>query len=125
MSKPQVVVWYDRYCRVAVALAALAGAAGLFLAAQPDWVASSLGVAPLAARVLSALWAGVMAFLGLVHVAALMTPPSPWAWKIHAVVLGVGLTTILLWPAALPLLFYWFREDTRAYFHSPQRAAAG
>lgn len=62
------------------------------------------------------LCALLLAFLSLVRVVTLRTPPSPFAWRINAILLGLDLSTLILWPFALPLLVQWLKKDTKAAF---------
>lgn len=120
---PPVVLWYGRYCQAAVALFTVAALYGVRIGAHRVELAGRWGVDAEVVVVFGVLWAVTLLFLAFVHYAALRTPRSPWAWKIHAVVLGIGLTTLVLWPAALPLLVYWLKPATREYFGvaSPKR----
>jgi hypothetical protein len=113
---PAVVRWYGRYCQAALALFVAAAFISVAVLLRRESLAADWGVALPAVDVFAVLWAATMLFLGSVHYAALRTPRAPWAWKIHAVVLGVGLTTLVLWPVALPLLFQWFKPETKAFF---------
>jgi hypothetical protein len=115
-SIPKVVVWYERYCQAAVALLLSGSALGFYaLWARVD-LAESLEVDPSVMAVFGGLWILTLLFLAFVHFAALRSPRAPWAWKIHAIVLGVGMTTLVLWPAALPLMWYWMKPGTKQYF---------
>ncbi len=77
------------------------------LAAQWAWD-------PVAVLLFGSVFVVAAFFLSVVHIAAMATPPSPEAWKIKAIVLGLDLTTLILWPLALPLLVFWFKPDVKA-----------
>jgi hypothetical protein len=115
-AAPRVIEAYRFYCG---AVAGLYGAGALlgpvFLLGRVGF-ARDLGVDVTAFVFFALLWTVTMAFLALVHVAARATPPSPFAWRIHAIVLGLDLTTLILWPLALPLLWQWLKPDVRRYF---------
>jgi len=91
--------------------------------AREQW-AVRLEVDPIAVGLFGGLWTATLLFLAFVHFAALRTPRTPWAWKIHALIIGIGLTTLVLWPLAVPLLWLWLKPQTRAFFGvqtSPQK----
>lgn len=69
---------------------------------------------PVAVLLFGSVFVLASLFLSVVHIAAMATPPSPEAWKIKAIVLGLDLTTLILWPLALPLLVFWFKPDVKA-----------
>jgi hypothetical protein len=69
---------------------------------------------PIAVLLFGSVFVLAALFLSVVHIAAMATPPSPEAWKIKAVVLGLDLTTLILWPLALPLLVFWFKPEIKA-----------
>ena len=116
---PAVVVWYGRYCQAAIALFSLASLIGVRIVWSRASFAAAWEVEPGIAGAFGALLTLTLAFFAFVHFAALRTPRSQWAWKIHAIVLGIGLTTLVLWPAAVPLLWYWLKPETRRFFGVP------
>jgi hypothetical protein len=113
---PKVVVWYQRYCQAAVALFLLGSGLGVYAISARNSLAETVGVDPVAMGIFGLLWILTLNFLALVHFAALRSPRAPWAWKIHAIVLGVGMTTLVLWPVALPLMWYWMKPETKLFF---------
>jgi len=112
---PAAVRWYANYCRFVAAVAALAACGGAWVVVGREDVAEALGVEPFAIAWVGGLWALTWIFFAFVHVAALKTPPAAWAWRLHTVIIGMGLTTLVLWPLALPLLYYWVKPNVRAY----------
>lgn len=118
---PAVVRWYARYCQFAVALFAAASLVGVRVIGTRAALAEQWGIDPTAVGMFGGLWILTLLFLAFVHFAALRTPATPWAWKIHAIVLAIGLTTLVLWPVALPLIWYWLKPETKAFFGVPTR----
>lgn len=121
---PRAVTWYQRYCQAVMALFVSASFGGVFAALRRDALAERLELAPEAVVIFAALWGLTCLFLAFVHFAALRTPRSPWAWKIHAVVLAMGLTTLVLWPVALPLIWAWMKPEVKRFYgaDTPQPA---
>ena len=42
--------------------------------------------------------------------------PASWVWVYDIVLIAIGLTSCLTIPAAVPLLIYWIKPETKAYF---------
>ncbi len=117
-SEPEVLRWYQRYCVVVSALWFAGGAAAIVPAVSAARLATEYAVDPTALALFAWLLVAVLLFMGLIHVAALRTIRAPGMWPIHAVVLGLDLTTLVLWPAALPLLVMWLKPATRAWYRA-------
>jgi hypothetical protein len=104
---------FSVYC---AAVAALWFAAGAFIAVQLFGFRSlgqQLGTDPVAVLLFGLVLVCSLLFMGTLHMAALRTPESPMGWRLRAIVLGLDLTTLVLWPLALPLLWFWFRPAVR------------
>ena len=71
---------------------------------------------PVAGTLFSLTLLFVMLFLTAVHIAGHRTAQVAGTWNIHAIVLGLDLTTLFLWPVALPLLWFWLKPETRAWY---------
>jgi hypothetical protein len=117
-SEPEVLRWYQRYCVVVSALWFAGGLAAIVPAVQAASIASERGFDPTAFALFAWLLVAVLLFMGLIHVAALRTIRAPGMWPIHAIVLGLDLTTLVLWPVALPLLVQWLKPATRAWYRA-------
>lgn len=120
---PPVLQWYSRYCAGAAALFGTALPVGiLFIVKREEWSHAEgwLGDADLGPEGLllfGVLWMLTMAFLAMLHVAARVTTQrAPWAWTLHAIVQGIGLTTLVLWPFAFPILFHWLKPETQRWY---------
>lgn len=51
-----------------------------------------------------------------IYAAAPFVPKRPWAWTYTLVLICIGLTSPLLLPACIPLLIYWLKPETKAFF---------
>lgn len=125
VTPPPVVVWYGRYCQAMLALFAVVSLYGLRVIATRVELAARMEVDPVAVGLFGGLLSLTLLFLAFVHFAALRTPRSPWAWKIHAIVLAIGLTTLVLWPVALPLIWFWMKPETKRFFGVDPNAPRG
>jgi len=53
---------------------------------------------------------------GGAYVAAFFVPRRPWAWVYHLVLICVGMTSACCLPACIPLLIFWIKPETKAFF---------
>jgi hypothetical protein len=113
---PRVVLWYQTYCAAVAALWATATLLSVGLVVSSRRVAEAWSMDPVAGLLFSLTLLFVMLFLTAVHIAGHRTAQVAGTWNIHAVVLGLDLTTLFLWPAALPLLWFWLKPETRAWY---------
>lgn len=64
--------------------------------------------------------AGINIALGstflIVFAVAFFLPPKPYNWIVGIVMIAIGLTSCCTWPATVPLLIYWFKPETKAFF---------
>ncbi len=42
--------------------------------------------------------------------------PRPWVWIFDLVLICIGMTSPCCMPASIPLLIFWIKPETRAYF---------
>jgi hypothetical protein len=47
---------------------------------------------------------------------ALLLPPRPWTWIYHLVIICFGMTSACCIPMCVPLVIFWLKPDTKAYF---------
>ena len=45
-------------------------------------------------------------------------PKRKWAWIYHLVAICIGLTSICCMPASIPLLIFWIKPETKAFFNA-------
>ena len=61
----------------------------------------------------------VMGFALLaVHAVGLFLPRRPWGWVYGLVLIGLGLTSCITWPATIPLIIAWLKPEMKARFRS-------
>lgn len=69
---------------------------------------------------IDALVAGVIygslgAFFAIVYGVALFLPRKPYNWIVGIVMIAIGLTSCCFLPAAVPLIIFWLKPETKAY----------
>jgi hypothetical protein len=116
-TKPGVVTWYRVYCGLMAlmyfAVAAL-GIVGLFF--QKEMTSGPDPMPPFVALFMCLLWLALGLAFAAIFVAPFFIPPRPWAWIYHLVLIAIGMTSPCCMPASIPLLIFWLKQDTRAYF---------
>jgi hypothetical protein len=115
-SKPPVWRWYVAYCSGMVALYLVVAACGvIMLVVDPV----ELDMEAMLAKLLGAFNLGFGILLVGLFGAAPFLPPKPWTWIYGIVAIGIGLSGLCCLPAAVPLLIYWLKPETKAYFGRP------
>jgi MFS family permease len=112
---PPVVSWYKVYAGLMAAMylmMLIAGTTvplwdpeGMDLDADdpPPWVIS--------------LIIGCVSFpFAAAFIAAFFVPVKPWAWIYHLVLICFGFGSICCMVVAIPLLIFWIKPETKAYF---------
>jgi drug/metabolite transporter (DMT)-like permease len=115
VARPGVIGWYYAYCGLMALLylgCILFGVAGIAFRSEiadketPPEVIVVLGV--------------LLALLGAVLMAAFVVAPflprRPWVWIYHIVLIALGMTSACCLPVCVPLLIFWIKPETRAYF---------
>ncbi|HSK73154.1 MAG TPA: hypothetical protein VK892_15760 [Pyrinomonadaceae bacterium] len=62
------------------------------------------------------IYAVVGAFCFLLFATALFLPRKPWGWIVGIVMIAIGMTSCCFLPFLLPLLIFWLKPETKAYF---------
>ena len=57
---------------------------------------------------------GVVFFLA--YTIAIFLPPKPYNWIVGIVMMAISMTSCCFVPFALPLIIFWVKPETRAYF---------
>jgi hypothetical protein len=110
---PPVLKWFKLYAGLMASLYGIITLIGLFVvfAAGGD-EEMSLMEKLVVASIFLVLCGGLTALFGF----GVFAPPVSWVWVYDIVLIAIGLTSCLTIPAALPLLLYWIKPETKAYF---------
>lgn len=114
MNAPPVVTWYKVYAGLMAAMYLLLVAAGVAL---PVLVTEAdMGADDPPPWAMALVIGCVSLPFAAAYVAAFFVPVKPWAWTYHLVLICFGLTSACCLLASVPLLIFWLRPETKAYF---------
>lgn len=66
--------------------------------------------------IMGALYTAIGVIFFVVFAAALFLPRKPWNWIVGIVMMAIGMTSCCFVPFLIPLLIYWLKPETKAYF---------
>jgi drug/metabolite transporter (DMT)-like permease len=105
--------WYRFYCGAMMLLYLAVSVMGIVLiAAQPDTREYSSGET----MIMGIVYALLGAIFFVIYLIATLLPPKPYNWIVGIVMIAVGMTSCCLWPAVIPMLIYWLKPETKAFF---------
>lgn len=115
LEKPAVWKWYAAYC-VAMALMYLVCVLmGLvFIFGDP----AALEMDPGGAKVVGAIFIVMGLVLAALFGAGPLLPRRTWAWVFGIVLIALGMGSMCCLPATVPLLIWWLKPETKAYFRA-------
>jgi hypothetical protein len=112
-TPPRVVFWFKLYSGFLCVLYLATAAFSVFLL-QGD--VSSLEMSPTVARIAGAVFLALSLLLSGACLLPLVLRPRPWLWVYDLVVICIGMTSVCTLPASLPLMIFWMKPETKAWF---------
>ena len=114
-EKPAVWNWYAAYCVAMALLYLLCVVMGLvFLFADP----AELEMDAVGAKLMGGMFVVLGLLLGALFGAGPLLPLRKWAWVVGIVLICIGLTSMCCLPAAVPLLIWWLKPETKQYYNA-------
>ena len=111
--KPAVWNWYAAYCVAMALMYLLCVVLGLaFILGDPAELEMDAG----GARVMGALFVGMGLVLAALFGAGPLLPRRSWAWVFGLVLIVIGMGSMCCLPATVPLLIWWIKPETKAYY---------
>lgn len=114
--RPTVVAWYKAYCWTMVAIYLIIFAGSVLTLALADF--STMRGDPEGAKIQLVVLAVMGLPLAILFAVGPFLPRSTGGWIYGIVLIALGLTSCLCWPATIPLLIYWIKPETKQYFSS-------
>ena len=110
---PKVVTWFKVYAgALCVTYVAVAAFSIVFFAVSPH----ELEMPAVQAHVTGALLLAMGVVLSAACLVPLVAPRRPWLWTYDLVVICLGLTSVCCMLASIPLLIFWLKPETKAWF---------
>lgn len=115
VARPEVVRWYRIYsiCMALLYVVCLVFGAVLLVADLP---LEELDMDE------ARIQGGAMLVVGILfapaYFVAALSPRAPWGWIYGFVTIGIGMTSCCCLPATIPLLIFWMKPETKAFFYS-------
>jgi hypothetical protein len=113
--RPSVVVWYRVYCVVSALFYLLIGLALISgMTFDPTF---TKGIEhPEAFRIFAWIFSTFIVMMGGLFVVSFFMGRNSSAWVFHLVLICLGLSSGLFIFACIPILIYWLKPETKAYF---------
>ncbi|REJ75926.1 MAG: hypothetical protein DWQ47_09855 [Acidobacteria bacterium] len=106
-------MWYRVYCGVLLFLY-------IFVAFMGILLLSGFGAESQQDEMEMMITGAVYGVIGFVFAVAygiaLFLPRKPYNWVVGIVMIAIGLTSCCFLPATVPLLIFWLKPETKAYF---------
>lgn len=107
---PPVILWFKVYAGFMSFLYALCAVlAVVIMIFTPD-------METMEAFIVGGILLAISGPLLVAYLLAIFIRPARWVWILDIVLIGIGLTSCLTIPACIPLLIYWLKPETKAYF---------
>lgn len=121
-APPRVLRWQNLYCFALGAVYLLLAVGGLGMAIFRNHLVDATNTPG------EVLFMGLAFFvlgigLGTPFLVAPFLPRRRWVWVLHIVLISVGMTSCACIPIAVPLLVFWIRPETQAWFAGKNLAA--
>jgi hypothetical protein len=115
MSDPQappVWKWYVAYCAAMAFMYLVVVIMGVVFLALP----AGSDMNPQEAWFIGLVCIGLGTLCLVPYAAAPFLPRRRWAWVVGVVLIGIGMTSMCCLPAAIPLLIFWLKPESKAFF---------
>ena len=106
--------WYRVYCAILVVLYLLVTVFGAFLVFGAPLKTSKYDEQEL--LIAGVIYAVLGAVFFLIFAVAFFLPPKPYNWIVGIVMIAIGMTSCCFVPVCVPLLIFWLKPETKAFF---------
>lgn len=112
-NSPSVWKWQVSYCVLLAAMYLVVALMAWYLKGHPEMIPDKhrdLNGA------VSYIYFSVFIFLAFLYSIGPFLPRRPWVWVYHLVLICFTMTSCCCIPLAIPLLIFWIKPETRAFF---------
>ena len=113
-ARPPVWRWYVAFCVLMALMYLAVGALGGVFLAFADQMGPEMS--PLEARIQGGIMLGLGLLFTIPYAIAPFLPRARWTWVYHLVLIGFCMSSCACIPIGLPLLLFWTKPETRAWF---------
>ena len=113
---PGVVVWYRIFCVATVLMYVLCAIYGVALLAMDPSTLDAYGDELTELRITGGACLVVGLPLAAFYFVAALLPARPWCWVVGLVAIVIAMTGCCCVPAAIPLLIFWVKPETKAHY---------
>lgn len=106
--------WYRVYCAVLALLYLGCIGAGIILALIE--IPPSATTSPEEKLFISIILSVIGAIMFVISAVALILPAKPFNWIVGLIMIAIGMTSCAFLPFMIPLMIYWVKPETKAYF---------
>jgi hypothetical protein len=116
---PGVWIWYVIYCVLMALLYLICLAVSIVLIAFADEIAAGdPEMDATECRITGAILCMVSLPLMVLFGVAPLLPKKKFAWIWGLITIAIGMTSCCCLPVSIPLLIFWIKSDTKAFFHT-------
>ena len=117
-QRPNVVVWYLVYCVLMMLMYLSVAVLGIVVLIFPEEMfESDPDMSAVGARMMGVMMLVFCLPFTLFYLVAARMPRNKAGWIVGIVAIAMGLTSACLWPMTIPLMFFWLKDATRAYYN--------
>ena len=115
---PGVIQWFKVYCVLMVLLYAVCCIAGICLISFATELASEDPQQndPIHYTIMGGIFVVMSIALGFIYGVGIFLPRQKWGWIYGFFPICIGFTSVCTLVFCIPLLIFWLRADTKAYF---------
>lgn len=118
-EKPRVLTWFVAYATFMAIVYASCVAGGAWVLTLPEAALTSRDIDPTEVQIQGAVLLVIGLPLMLAFGVAPFLPRRKWVWVYDLVLIAIGLTSVCCLPITIPLLIYFIKPETKAWFESP------
>lgn len=115
-TAPGVVLWAKIYAWSFVAMYLFCTIGGIFMLVAGEALGGGGDREQEKAMIQAVAMTAVGPPLMILSAIAALAPRKKWGWIVNIIVMGLGCTSCCCLPAAIPLLIFWLKQDTRQWY---------
>lgn len=121
--KPTVITWFKVYAIVMAIIYLMVLLAGIGLFAFPNLAPEEFATGSPDEKIMVYIYGVVFVVLGaalfVAYLFGVILKPKPWVWIFNMVLICIGLSGCPTLFASIPLLIFWLKPETKAYYGRP------